>query len=56
MVELNEAVRNCMLEPVLKRLVASGEMEKMVEMLLKKESDPYTLAENIAGRYLKNCD
>jgi len=55
-VELNEAVRNCMLEPVLKRLVASGEMEKMVEMLLKKESDPYTLAENIAGRYLKNCD
>jgi hypothetical protein len=31
-------------------------MEGMVEKLLKKESDPYTLAEEIAGRYLKKCD
>ncbi|MGV8079585.1 MAG: methylmalonyl Co-A mutase-associated GTPase MeaB [Syntrophales bacterium] len=55
-VELNEAVRTCVLEPVLSRLVASGEMASMVDKLLKKETDPYTLAEEIAGRYLKSCD
>jgi LAO/AO transport system kinase len=55
-VELNEAVRTCVLEPVLSRLIASGEMAGMVDKLLKKESDPYTLAEEIAGRFLKNCD
>jgi len=36
-------------------LVANGELEKMVEKLMKKETDPYTQAEEIAQRYLKAC-
>ena len=54
-VELNEAIRNAVLEPVLAALVANGELEKMVEKLMKKETDPYTQAEEIAQRYLKAC-
>jgi len=53
-VELNEAIRTSVLEPVLLKLVAEGEIEKMIERLLKKESDPYTLAEEVAHRFLKN--
>jgi LAO/AO transport system kinase len=52
-VELNEAIRTCVLEPVLMKLVAEGEIDQMIDRLLKKESDPYTLAEEVAGRFLK---
>jgi len=52
-VELNEAIRNSVLESVLMKLVANGEIDKMIDRLLKKESDPYTLAEEVAGRFLK---
>ena len=52
-VELNEAIRCAVLEPVLDALVANGDLERMVGQLLKKETDPYTLAEEIAQRYLK---
>jgi LAO/AO transport system kinase len=38
---------------VLDALVANGDLERMVGQLLKKETDPYTLAEEIAQRYLK---
>lgn len=51
--ELNESLRACILEPILNRLVADGELEKMADRCLKKESDPYSCAEEIAGRYLK---
>jgi len=51
--ELNEALRACILEPILNRLVADGELEKMADRCLKKESDPYSCAEEIAGRCLK---
>jgi LAO/AO transport system kinase len=54
MVEINEALRACILEPVLKELVETGEFEQMAKKLICKESDPYTLAEEIAKRYLKN--
>ena len=30
-------------------------MAKMADTVLKKESDPYTLAEQVASRYLKRC-
>jgi LAO/AO transport system kinase len=53
--ELNEALRSCILEPVMKMLVTSGELDSMIEVLLKKESDPYTLAEDVAGKYLQDC-
>ena len=52
-VELNEAIRCAVLEPVLDALVANGDLERMVGQLMKKETDPYTLAEEIAQRYLK---
>ncbi len=52
-VELNEAIKCSVLEPVLAKLVANGELECMIEKLSKKETDPYTLAEEIAKRYLK---
>jgi LAO/AO transport system kinase len=53
--ELNEAIRASILEPVLDRLVTSGDLERMIDSLLKKESDPYTISEEIAKKYLKNC-
>ncbi|MGD0277563.1 MAG: methylmalonyl Co-A mutase-associated GTPase MeaB [Syntrophales bacterium] len=52
--EINEALRASILEPVLKELIASGEMEEMLEKLSRKESDPYTLAEEVSRRYLKD--
>ncbi|MCG6533601.1 MAG: methylmalonyl Co-A mutase-associated GTPase MeaB, partial [Syntrophales bacterium LBB04] len=52
-VELNEAIRTCVLEPVLSRLAANGEIEGMLDQMLKKEADPYTLAEKVAKKYLK---
>ena len=53
--ELNEALRASILEPILKILVTSGEMDGMVEKLLKKETDPCSLSEEIARKYLKEC-
>jgi LAO/AO transport system kinase len=53
MVEIHEALRDAILEPILKDLMESGEMENIAERLLRKESDPYTLAEEVARRYLK---
>jgi LAO/AO transport system kinase len=52
-VELREAIRTCVLEPILDRLVCEGDMDAMIERMLKKEADPYTLAEQIAGTCLK---
>ncbi|MCX7816088.1 MAG: methylmalonyl Co-A mutase-associated GTPase MeaB [Syntrophales bacterium] len=54
-VELNEAIRTCILEPVLNRLVAAGEIENMIQQLVERKTDPYTLAEDVARRYLKEC-
>lgn len=53
MVEIHEALRDAILEPILQDLIKSGEMEDLAGRLLRKESDPYTLAEEVARRYLK---
>ena len=53
MVEIHEALRDAILEPILKDLLKSREMEDIAGRLLRKESDPYTLAEEVARRYLK---
>jgi LAO/AO transport system kinase len=50
--ELNEALLSAILDPVVTTLVESGEMKEMTEKLLKKETDPYTLAEGVASRFL----
>lgn len=54
-VELNEAIRASILEPVLQKLLSSGQMEGLIEKVMKKEIDPYTVAEDIAKRYLEGC-
>jgi LAO/AO transport system kinase len=53
MMEINEALRDAILEPVLEKLTESGEMDAIADRLLRKETDPYTLAEEIARRFLK---
>jgi LAO/AO transport system kinase len=53
MVEIHEALRDAILEPILKELTESGEMERIAGRVLRKESDPYTIAEEIARRCLK---
>lgn len=53
--ELNEALRAAILEPILGLLVSSGDMERMVDQLQKKETDPYTLAEEVAKKFLQKC-
>ena len=50
--EANEALRSAILEPILRKLVASGEFEKMVDRLMKRETDPYTLADEVAEKHL----
>jgi LAO/AO transport system kinase len=54
-VELNEAIRATILEPVLLKLLGSGQMEGLIEKVMKKEIDPYTAAEDIAKRNLEGC-
>jgi len=51
--ELNEALWASIMQPVLKELSAEGEFELMVDQLMKREIDPYTLAQEVAGRYMK---
>ncbi len=53
--ELNEALRSAILEPVLEKLVSSGELDRMIDQLLKKETDPYSLSEDVAKKYLQGC-
>jgi len=52
-VELAEAIRDAIYEPIMEKLAAEGELEQMVEKMLAKKSDPYSLAETIAARFLR---
>lgn len=53
LVEINEALSACLLEPVLRDLVSSGELERMLDKIVRKECDPYSLAEEATKPYLK---
>ena len=53
LMEINEALRDAILAPILKDLAESGEMDRITGRLLRKESDPYTIAEEVARRFLK---
>lgn len=53
LVEINEALRSGILDTVMEDLTESGELERMVSMLIAKESDPHSLAEQAAKRFLK---
>jgi len=51
--ELNEALWGKIFEPVLNELKKHGEMDTMIDQLVTREMDPYTLAEKVAQRYMK---
>ena len=53
MVEIHEALRDAILEPVIEELAETGEMDRIAERLLRRETDPYTIAEEVARRYMK---
>mgnify|MGYP002344116312 CR=1 FL=1 len=51
--ELNEALWGTILQPILKDLHADGEINRLVDKLLTKASDPYSLAAEVASKYMK---
>jgi LAO/AO transport system kinase len=56
LMEFTDALRACVLEPVLSRLVAGGEFKNIAQRIKNRETDPYTEAEAIARRFLKSGD
>lgn len=54
LMEITDALRACIMEPVLGRLIDSGELKTIVERVRNREADPYTIAETIAKRFLKS--
>lgn len=53
LMEITDALRACILEPVLNHLIASGELKTIAQSVKNREVDPYTIAETIAKRFLK---
>ncbi|MGV8057095.1 MAG: methylmalonyl Co-A mutase-associated GTPase MeaB [Smithellaceae bacterium] len=52
-VEINDALRASILEPIVRRLEESGELQNLVKKVKSRKADPYTVAEEIAHRFLK---
>jgi LAO/AO transport system kinase len=52
--EITDALRACILDPVLSHLIDSGELKRIAERVRNREVDPYTEAEAIARRFLKS--
>ena len=53
MMELNDALCTCILEPVIANLTASGELQLIAEKIRKLEIDPYSVAEELSKRFIK---
>ncbi len=53
MMEITEALRSSILEPVLSRLMSTGELKVMTGRVANRETDPYSEAEAVAARFLK---
>lgn len=54
--ELNEALWGSILQPVLNELDAEGQFEMLIDQLMRRENDPYTIAQEVARRYIKKRD
>ncbi|MDD3888412.1 MAG: methylmalonyl Co-A mutase-associated GTPase MeaB [Syntrophomonadaceae bacterium] len=54
--EINESLRSAILAPILDDLAETGELEAMVQQIMKRELDPYSLAELVAEKYLLSQD
>lgn len=51
-VEIHEALRSSILEPIIKELQASGEFDRMVSKVMKRQSDPYSLVEDVRSAFV----
>jgi len=56
LMEISDAIKAAILEPVMSRLIASGELKSIAGRIKNREADPYTEAESIARRFLKSGD
>jgi LAO/AO transport system kinase len=52
LVQLQNALRVTLMDPLLQSLSENGELENMLLRLVQKEIDPYSLAEELAAGYL----
>lgn len=52
LMQLRNALRVTLLDPVLEQLAENKELDRMLSRLVKKEIDPYSLAEELAADYL----
>jgi LAO/AO transport system kinase len=52
-VEINDALRASILEPIVQQLEESGELKSLIDKVKRRKTDPYTIAEEIAKRLLK---
>ncbi|QGT98916.1 hypothetical protein SYNTR_0323 [Candidatus Syntrophocurvum alkaliphilum] len=52
MTELNDALHSNIMDPIIKELNDSGELDNMIQKLVKKESDPYTISEEVSKRFI----
>ncbi|MCF8107902.1 MAG: hypothetical protein K9J81_02810, partial [Desulfohalobiaceae bacterium] len=52
-VQLVNSLKETILDPLLEELGDSGRLDRFLEQLVAKEIDPYSLAEQVAGEYLK---
>lgn len=49
--EIKDALGSCLMEPVLRSLLESGEMEKFSEKIKNRRTDPYSVAEEITEKF-----
>jgi LAO/AO transport system kinase len=56
MIEFKEALRFRILDPILEGLEANGELDRIMSVLMRKESDAHSLAGQIAHGYFKEDD
>ncbi len=52
-VEINDALRANILEPIVHSLEESGELRSLAQKIKSRKADPYSAAEEIARRFLK---
>jgi LAO/AO transport system kinase len=56
LMEISDAIKAALLEPVMSRLIASGELKDIARRIKNRKADPYTEAESIVHRFLKPGD
>jgi LAO/AO transport system kinase len=53
MVEINDALRANIMEPIMQKLQESGELQSVIEKVKNREIDPNSAAEEITKRFIK---